>query len=141
MHGFHATTANSLSQILQHGGLKEGKVHVSESHAPWAVLMRDDRQAAACGSYGDGVIVEALVCGRRHAYKTISQIAWDPHAGPGEDWREKFMHGKAGRVFTFKGILHARDSTTQLVAFYITSDALGNLARVTYEQSSRRRRR
>ena len=89
--------------------------------------MRKDRETVACGTYGDGAIVEALVYGERHAYNTISKRAWGRNDDPDEDWREQFLCGKPGRVLTYKGTFYARADATQLIAVYITSAALSIL--------------
>ena len=72
--GFHGTSPNALAEILKFGGLNEGKVHDS-SHAPFAVLLREDAEATAGSTYAKGAFVETLVHGNCHAYNIVGKTA------------------------------------------------------------------
>ncbi len=133
-HGFHGTTPNALVEILKHGGLKEGSVHV-ESHCPWAVLLWDDRVKCAASSYAAGAIVEVIVMGHRNAYNTVRARPIDDST---RDWRDSFLK-EPGRIITWKGSMYCKADATELVNIYVKETAVATLGYVSFNRSHKRR--
>ncbi len=77
----------------------------ADSHAPWAVLLKDRRETSAAGFYAHGTMVEALVYGARNGYNTITERMRHTVDHKTEDWRDQFLNDTAGNIFDLEGHL------------------------------------
>ena len=138
--GFHCTTANMLVEILSTGALKEGSCHKDNSHTPYAVLCCDKLESATGGTYQKGVVVECRVYGMRTAYNTAGKEQKQVRPAPADsDWREEFLR-EPGRIISWKGgVLCCKENAMELVAIYLTKEAVGQLCNVSFRRVHKRR--
>ena len=113
---------------------------MANTHCPYAVLVNDDRERCATGTFQNGVMVEVIVHGARHGYDTVRRQMWKEAHDSKNDWREEFLH-VPGRIISWKGILYCKERAMQVVGLYLTRAGVNGLSNVTFARSHRHRRR
>jgi len=137
---FHGTSPNALVQILKYGGMKDGSVHVGQSHTPWCCMGCDTFSKATENSLGQqGCLVHLVVHGQRHRYGTVQKRADLADIGLRKDWRAEFLDREPGRTITSRGTIYMKANATELQGFFVRDDKLAELARMSYQRLRGRR--